>query len=959
MSTFIEKLCDDILSKYKKSISGLCIVFPSRRAGLFFKSVLGKKLDAPVWSPDVYSIEDFVEEYSGLRIADNLFLLFGLFDVYTKVIENEKVRLDEGYGFIGISEENESFDSFYPWGEILLKDFDVIDKYAVDAGLLFKRINDLKEIEENFPIELQDVFKKFWGTLFENRETFVKENFVKIWQVLGEVYVKFREKLTGQNTCYPGMAYRKLFEDIKSGEFKIDKSKIIFAGFNSLSTAERVIMESLMNKGIAEIYWDADEYYFADKNQEAGSFLRKNAKYFGQENLRFEKNLEESVKKINAIGASSSLGMAKTAGSELKKLTGAEGFKEEETAIILLEEKLLMPVLYSIPDEVKNLNVTMGMPFSETPVYGLINLLLELQSNCIFEKGKYKFYFSDVEKVIMHQYVKFNEPGNIFGILNFIKEKNKVYFGIEEYNGKIPGILNLIFKKVSVAAEYENYLDNIITYISQKIESDDSKDTEYKKFRMEYFFTFYSNFTRFNDILRNQIAGIKTETYKRFLREVFSKASIPFTGEPLRGLQVMGLLETRNIDFKNVFILSANEGVLPKGKTQNSFIPYSLRKAMRMPTYEEEDSTSAYYFYRLMQRAENIYLIYNTDISKEVKEKSRFILQVENELLRKNPKIIYNKKISVAGNSKAGRNEIEIKKDENVMRKLIELNHLSPSSLIKYINCSLQFYFEKIAELKQQEEVEETFSAMLIGNVLHKILEDAYKQYIGKFVDLNILETISGNIENNFNEILEGAVRHCDSEYVLNEFGGRNYLFAEIILHLLKRVFENEKTQVPFKIVDLEKEIKEEFEFGEIKKEIKGRIDRIDEKDGITRIIDYKTGSYELKKFKEDYFDKLISEPAYKENFQAFLYGYFYSRENPGKEINVGIYPVKKLRNGIDSLKDGYIEEVHFKEFEERLKILMSEIFDKEIPFRQAEDEDRCKYCPYAGICYRDLKNTI
>jgi len=429
----------------------------------------------------------------------------------------------------------------------------------------------------------------------------------------------------------------------------------------------------------------------------------------------------------------------------------------------------------------------------------------------------------------------------------------------------------------------------------------------------------------------------------------------------------MGLLETRALDFENVFLLSVNEGVLPQGHSENSFIPYSLRKALKMPTYEDEDSVEAYYFYRLLQKAKNIFLFYNTEVSQDVKEKSRYILQLENELIPLNKNIEYINKIVVPEIYSIEKKSIEVKKDIGILEKIKNIEHYSPSALSKYINCTLQFYFKEIAKIEEEKKIEESFSSMLIGNVLHNILEEIYKPYKEKIINEKDINELEKSLENNYYGILENAVNINKSEFVLKEYEGKNYLFKDIVHKLLIRVLDNEKTQTPFKIIDLEKKIRDIFKIqdgdNQIEVNIEGRIDRVDEKDGVTRIIDYKTGSYKLNKFDEknpsEYFEKLISNPDYKDNFQAFFYAYFFSRISGEKKVNVGIYPVKKMQNGIDDLKTGYIEESEFELFEDSLKKMFMEIYNPDIPFKQVEDEKRCMYCPYSGICYRDLKNTI
>jgi hypothetical protein len=967
VNSFIENICNTIINKHKDIISDICVVFPSRRAGIFFKNELSKKISTPIWSPSVYSIQDFIEELSTFNFTDNIELLFELYSVYSDVITSEKIEIETSNDYIESYDDEESFDSFYPWGEMLLKDFDTIDKFLIDKDILFKRIKELKEIEENFPIELQETFKKFWGTLFESNSTLVKKNFLKIWQVLGRVYIEYKEKLISKNLCYPGMAYRKLHEDLKNGMIELKWKKIVFAGFNALNTSEKKIMGMLMDKGLAEICWDADDYYVSDKNQEAGNFIRKNIKLFNQNEIKFENNFVKEKKSINVIGISSSVGMAKALGSELKEMISEGNMDIEKTAIVLPEEKLLLPVLYSIPEEIKNINITMGFPFKDTPLCGLINLLIELQSNYVFEKGEYKFHHSSIEKILLHPYIKFQNTGIIYNILEYLKKNNVVYYYFNNDKKDIPLIIKYIFRKISAVSEIEEYLKRIMDIVVDRIEKDESSDSEYKKFQLEYIYHFYLSFNRLNEVIHKFAPEMKTETYWKLLKELFANTSIPFAGEPLKGLQIMGLLETRALDFENVFLLSVNEGVLPQGHSENSFIPYSLRKALKMPTYEDEDSVKAYYFYRLLQKAKNIFLFYNMEIDQDVKEKSRYILQLENELIPLNKNIEYANKIVVSEIYSVEKKSIEVKKDIDIFKKIKNIEHYSPTTIREYINCTLQFYFKEIAKIEEEKEIEESFSSMLIGNVLHNILEEIYKPYKKKTVNEEDINNINKTLEGNYDSILENAVKANKSEYILKEYEGKNYLFKDIIYKLLIRVLENEKTQTPFKIIDLEKKIRDILKINPgdnlVEVNIEGRIDRVDEKDGVTRIIDYKTGNYELKKYNEknpsEYFEELISNPDYKDNFQAFFYAYFFSRISGEKKINVGIYPIKKMQNGIDDLKTGYIEESEFELFEESLEKMFMEIYNPDIPFKQVEDEKRCMFCHYSGICYRDLKNTI
>lgn len=966
MKRFLENICDEIIKENKNIISDICVVFPSKRAGIFFRSILGKKLNQPTWAPTICSIENFIEELSGCVFTEKLELLFELYSVYLRVMQEEKTILEEETGYINLSEE-ENFESFYPWGEMLLNDFDTIDKYLVNTSFLFKRIIDLKEIDELFPIELQEEFRKFWGTLFDKKPTNAKNNFLNIWQILGRLYDEYKESLIGKDMCYEGMAYKKINDSLDDVLKNLKWKKIIFAGFNSLNPVEKNMFKFFIDKGIGKIYWDGDDYYVLDKNQEAGYFIRNNLKHFETENLKFNSELLAGAKNINIIGTPSREGMAKVLGSELKERVINGDVIKENTVVVLPDDNLLLPVLHSIPDEIKDINVTMGFQFKDTSLYDLINLLIDLQNDTIFENGQNKFHHSIVRKILLHPYIKFQNLPVMYEIVNIIRDNNIIYFGLDDYDKSKPEILEFIFRKVENADNAVRYIENILNLISNRIEKDESKNSDYKKFQLEYLFTFYSNFNKLNETLKEPSANIKLETYWRLIRNVLGKICIPFTGETLKGLQIMGMLETRALDFENVFILSVNEGVLPAGRLQKSFIPYALRKVMRMPTYEDDDSIAAYYFYRLLQKAKNIYLIYNTDVGDDSKEKSRYILQVENELVTSNKKINCSGKIVIPDVYNIETGDIQIIKNELVIEKLKKMERYSPTMLVEYISCPLLFYFDKIAGLKQEKDVEETFTPAVIGSVLHKILENIYKPFEGTEVTEKNLEDIIENAEKNFDETLEKAVKECKMEFILYNYGGKNNLFKNIMRSLVNRVIENDKNELPFRIVKVEEALKDEFKINvkgkELTLNIFGRLDRIDEKNGITRIIDYKTSGFEFKPYNQnnpfDYFENLITKPDFKENFQAFFYGYLYSKLNPERKINVGLYPVKKLQGGIKKLKEDFIYPDEFKLFEEKLKSLLTEIHNPDIPFIQTLEEKRCAYCIFDKTCYRDLKNTI
>lgn len=946
--TFLEKLASEILTRYKGDLQNLCFVFPSRRAGIFFKKSLSEKLYKPVWAPEIYSIEDFIEKLSPYTIPDRLVLIFELFEMY------------KTHG------ENESFDKFYTWGEMMLRDFDEIDKNLITGSEIFKIIRELKEVETEFSFTPEDLeqFSTFWKTFSNEELTKLQNEFIKIWEILGKVYNDFRNQLAGKNYAYEGMAYRKLYEEIKSENIKIPWSKIIFSGFNLLTKSEEGIIRELSKKNLAETYWDADEYYVNNPKQEAGEFLRKNFRNLKLNEPKWiENNLASAVKSIKVTGAVLQAGEAKALGNEIKLNLASKKIDLEKTAVVLPDESMLIPLLNSLPQEIDSLNVTMGFPMKETPLYNLIELLKNLQFNKKTGKSSTVFYHKDVIQVLLHPYIKFNNPAYIYDAVNDIKRNNIIYVSgkrVLNEDGRHPAILDLIFKNAESVTEIEQYLSGILDFISGRMEISGSS---YAKYELEFFFTLYENLNRLKDTINAYSGELSAETFWRIATEVLRTIRIPLTGEPLAGLQVMGLLETRTLDFENVYILSMNEGIMPKGFVQNSFIPYNIRKAFKLPTYEDEDAVPAYYFYRLVQRAKNIHLFYNTEVNPlSSGETSRFILQTENEMVKANTNIKYEHAVVSTKIDKLFRKEIVINKTGEILDKLKNAS-FSPSDLNSYISCKLQFYFKKLAKLEEEETIEEFFSPATFGSILHNVVEIIYKQYEGKTISKDIIDIIRKNLYDNFDEILKKAFGKIESLKELDtELQGKNLLLKNIIKKLVNKILDSDVKNLPFKIINLEMEIIDKIDIpaggNPLSISLKGRIDRIDEKDNAPVIIDYKTGYFTPKpigkKTIDEYFGNIFTDPKYKEYFQSYFYAFSYLRKNNKKPVKIAIYPLRMINEGLVYLSDEPISLNYISLYEKNLIKLIEEIFHPETSFSQTDDRQLCSICPFISICCRE-----
>jgi len=952
MQPFLDRLSVEIIKKYSENLSSICIVFPSRRAGIFFRKYLSQKINKPVWSPAVLSIQDFISKLSDNLISDKLILIFELYEVY------------KAHG------NNESFDKFYPWGEMLLNDFDDIDKNLVDYAQLFKIIREFREVEERFNFSFGDIetFKKFWNTFSNTELTQLQDQFIETWKVVAKVYSDFRRRLEEKNLAYEGMAYRKIYEGIRSKKLNIEWDKIIFAGFNNFNRAEDEIITELIKLHKAELYWDADEYYINDTIQEAGTFLRKNFRKLvsipnkkGSEQPNWiENNLSQSFKNIKIIGAPLLAGESKALGEVLQGLISETIPEGENTAIVLPDENMLMPVLYSIPEEIDKLNVTMGYPLKNSPLYNLVKLLKDLQGSKKTSANSTVFYHKNVLEILMHPYIKFSGTSNIYKLVNEIKEYNIIYVSEKKLN-HVSELTGPIFKPIATVEQAFNYLYEIINNISSSMENSVIGGA---KFESEYLYSLLIQLNRLKDMAIKYSAEITIEMFWKLLLEVLKTVRIPFTGEPLEGLQIMGLLETRALDFDNIFILSMNEGIMPKGNTQSSFIPYNLRKSFKLPTYEDEDCAYAYYFYRLLQRAKNIYLIYNTEVGElNSGEKSRFIMQIENELVIKNKNISLENYVFQTDIGIQKHKEITVLKDESVIEKLKSRKYFSATALSNYITCSLQFYYRRVAGLKEDESIDDVFSGAALGSIFHQISETLYKEYEGKTVTKKEIESIKVRLEKDYDKIWNNAFETLkELEGFNTNMKGKNLLLKRVVRKLIEKILENDCIETPFKILEVEKELRINLPVNiESKKhdvELLGKLDRIEKKNNDTRIIDYKTGYFKLqtqgKKSDEEYFTLIFSEPDYKENFQQYFYAYLYSQTNKNSQVSIGIYPLRSLSNGINFFEDGNITKERLELFGEYLNKLIEDIFNHDIPFAQTPDIDKCTWCPFKGICYRE-----
>jgi antitoxin component YwqK of YwqJK toxin-antitoxin module len=945
MQYFLQEVAKDVYNRHKGNLGQITLVFPNRRAGLYFRQYLSENIEQPVWSPEIYTINDLMQQLSGLQLTDSMMLIFDMHQLFNR---------EKGY--------NEPFDEFYFWGEMLLRDFDDIDKYLVDPGDLFQNLSSIKSMEDQFTYlteEQIDAIRRFWDTFKIGQLSDEQSDFLSIWEILYNVYIQLNQLLDEGQYAYEGKIYRTVSDLISANRLNVQGEKYIFVGFNALTPCEKKLFHYLKNQEKAEFYWDYDEYYL--QNHEAGRFIRENLKEFPN---MLENNASgmKADKKIRFLNTSYDIAQAKIL-PELLKDKKVPANDPNNMAIVLPDEHLLLPVLNSLPGTIDGTNVTMGYPVSITPAYSLLLALIELQKNAKTNDREVLFYHKDVLSILNHQYIGLLKDEHTEQLVHNIKKHNKVYVKAEEL--REAEFMKKIFILPETYASLSDYLlDNYHHFyriLKERGDEDISVNLE-----LECIYNVYLTVKRVKEIFTERNVEVKVETYLRILEKIIQNQNIPYEGEPLSGLQVMGILETRALDFDHLVLLSMNEGVFPKADSTPSFIPYSLRKGFGLPTYEFNDAIYAYYFYRMLQRAKDVTLIYNSGSDGvQTGEMSRFMQQLKYE----SPFEIVEKTV-VSGISTPEIQEISVSKTNEVLNKLEMYNSLheggktlSPSALNKFLACPLQFYFRYLAGLKEPEEITEDVDLPLFGSLLHKALELLYKEYLDKEItadELNKIEKDNTQIEN----VILNAFRE---EYFTDipvdqpvKLSGKNILIKEILQKYIKQFLRVDQKFAPFTVRSLENEYSADirFDVNGTDKQVtfKGVIDRLDENKNGIRVIDYKTGKPE-QSFKD--MSQLFDERGNHKALQALLYSRMYDEtEQVDKEIIPGLYFIRNLfNNGFDyTLKSGRQKVIYQQvanSLDEHLKKALQDLFDPEQDFYQTEDHNICRNCPYKQICRR------
>ncbi len=954
MQHFLEHTVEYLLQKYGDKLADMYVVFPNRRARLYFNRYLSQKITKPVMAPRFFTSNEFMQKLSGLTIADNLYLLLELFGIYKDVTKS-----------------NQTFDTFYFYTETILADFDDIDKYLVDAGDLYQNLSALKSIDAYFEFltrEQINYIKSFWDTINLEKTTEEQKDFISFWESLSVIYSRFNALLDEQKLAYEGKIYRDVITRFDEIKHKIASAgKVIFIGFNALNRCEEKLFGMLQATDKAEFYWDFHPYYIENAYHDAGYFLREYLRKFPMPaDFKVRHKDDFFSANIRAVSVPSNIGQGKIIPEILKSLSDGSHLLDDQTAIILTDESLLLPVLHSIPDEQKSLNVSMGYPVKYSSAMAFIKIYLELHAHSKSKGGKELYYHHrDVTALLSTPFLSVHNEVVINAFAQRIKENNLVYIHGDELT-KLSDVCSLLFKKVN---DSKTLLDNLIAvlrYFWDNESKPDERNTFFNAIEHEILIKIYTRIIRIRDLVIHAATDISIQLISQIIQKVLSALTVPFTGEPLEGLQILGILETRVIDFKNIIILSMNEGTFPKAGNAPSFIPYNLRKGFMLPAIEHQDSIFSYYFYRLLHCAENCYLVYNSSKAGIfANEKSRFITQLDLDPLFQVRKTDYSyslsatpsKDIVIPGEEKAGWIE-RYSLPENEM-------FFSPSAVHSYIGCSLKFYFRYIKQLKPIREVDDEIANNTFGSILHKTMYLLYNELQNREVNKNDLQKLiaSDDIKNMAIEkaVLEEYYK-SESKNVYNN-DGRILLLKEVIKKYVDGILLHDLHNTPFTITGLEKKYFINFKINDngTHRNIKlgGIVDRIDRTDKLVRVIDYKTGITKSTAinigslFEEQYAH--MSAPV----FQILVYCKILSEEFPTRYMQPALYFIRDIYNvkfnshiTVEKKNITGYEDIS-SVFEERLLKIIQEISDKKVPFRQTKNMELCKYCDFNLICHR------
>ena len=902
MNSFLENILQDLENK-QIDITKVCYVVPSRRVGIFLSRCLAQRINQPIFLPKIYSVEEYVEYLAQVEIVNDLDLLPLFYKAYKNVENGENL---------------DSFDEFIGWATTILKDFNEMDRYLVDPEQFFNYLGSIKEMDH-------------WA--LSKNPTLMVSKYLRFWKKLHLYYNAFQELCLENKIVYQGMAYKLAFAKAEQPSFINDQEeKTIFLGLNALNTAESKIIQKLLEEEKAHVYWDIDSYLMNLTYHESGKFIRKfkkEWKYYQNKELNLYTDTYQTPKNIAIHGAAGNLSMIQVAAQLMAQIPQDE---LEKTAVILADERLLLPLLDAIPENIKHFNVTMGLALDQLPLSAFIYDIIKLHTEAVEEGYYYKGMINILESSFAHTLLE-NDSRSL---VKFIRDNNLIYIAPSSFDAvSKSAILHMILKPIKNVGE----LIKIVQTVLQQLKTEMLKQ-ENKRLEIEQLLGVTEVVQNLSTIIDNneEIKDLKTVAY--LYKQLVPLKNLDFIGEPVRGLQIMGLLETRALDYKNTIMLSVNEGILPAGKSTASYISNDMKYQFDLPTYSEKDSVYAYHFYRLLHRVEKAAFIYNTEADTlGGGEKSRFLTQLETD---QNSKHVITHKHYIFKNSAIKEDLMVIKKEPSYFERLdqIAASGFSPSALTSYVRNPIDFYASKILRISDMEDVEENIAANTMGSIIHEALDKLYQPYVGKVLIKEDFDTIKNQIKTE----LDIAYNECytsDSAPL-----GKNKIIYEVSSHYIKKMVQSDlelvKNGQELIIKSVERKLEAVIEVPQIGKvKIHGMVDRIDQLDGKLRIIDYKSGATDKGNVGIDPEDFTILRDDYKKAkaFQVLMYTYLYSLNDTFTEASAGIISFKNFDKGYipfafkagRSYTEKTIDTTVLEKFELELFALIQELYNKEI----------------------------
>lgn len=949
MKTFLEYIADDLIDKYGNDLSHIAVVFPNKRASLFLNEYLARKVSKPLWSPSYITISDLFRQHSSLTVGDPIMLICELHKV-----------------FIHCTGIEEDLDRFYGWGQLLLTDFDDIDKNMADADKVFANLKDIHQLDDLSYLsdEQKETLKKFFSNFSEEDNSELKKKFLELWQHFGDIYHKFNENLEQQHLAYEGALYRKVVCD-DSIAFKYDT--YVFIGFNVLQKVEQKLFSRLKKEGKAKFYWDFDKYYMEDKENEAGHYISQYLPFFPNEFDCQDPAIYDHMndkKDITLISSTTENMQARYISQWLREHHRIEDGRK--TAIVLCDEGLLQTVIHCLPPQVKKVNITTGYPLSQSPVASLVSSLIDLQTNGQI-KNTETYRLHQVSQVLRHPYTPYLSP-DAQTLVKALNDKKNYYPNRTEI--ATDEGLQLLFRNIKEGEPFLTqlslYLLDVLKRVGQNAKNTADPLMEESVFRM------YTLINRVYDLQENGDLNVNAITYRRLINQLIQTTSIPFHGEPAVGIQIMGILETRNLDFDHVLVLSCNEGNMPKGVNDASFIPYSIRKAYELTTIDNKVAIYAYYFHRLLQRAGDITILYNNATEDgKTGEMSRFMLQLmveSNHTIQQQTLKAEQKTILLQPK--------EVKKSPEIMKVLQGMKELSPTAINRYLRCPLEFYYNMVVGIKEPEDNDEDeIDNRIFGNIFHAAAQSLYTPYIGREIKKDQIQALLED-KRKLNKVVDDAFQqelfHAVGRSYQPRYNGLQTINKNVIIRYLERLLTIDGKLESFTVLGLEQKADSDLSYntsegtGTIR--VGGfidRLDRITDQEGERiRVIDYKTGKLPQMKTNgvEDIFDINNRQKRHADYYlQTFLYAL---NVRDSKAFDPKGYPVSPallfiqhtqgdnydptLFIGKDKVADvlGYKEE-----YQAKLQQTLSDIFEPQRSFAPTDDKSHCLNCPYRQVC--------